>query len=177
MLAAALSLAWWVNELTQPEVKKRRVARDTPDSYAQELLVKRYDESGRLFQTLRAPRMEHFDKSGITELTQPVVRQYSVDKPPWIMRAERGVAKRREETLYLPGRVVIDRDAKGDIAPYHIVTEDLTLEMRNSFASTSRAVDIESGQQRVSALGMQAWFDEPPRLKLLHQVRGHYEFK
>jgi lipopolysaccharide export system protein LptC len=177
MLALVLSLAWWIDELTRPEVKKPQIARDTPDSYAHDLVVKRYNESGFLLQMLRTPRMTHFEKSGTTELSRPVVWQFSPDNPPWRMQAEFGVLKRREETIFLPGRVVIERNGKGDIAPYHIVTQDLTLDVKKSFASTSEAVQVNSNQQRLSALGMQAWLNEPPRLKLLHQVRGHYEFE
>jgi lipopolysaccharide export system protein LptC len=175
MLALVLSVAWWVDELTRPEMKKRQVTRESPDSYAFNLLVKQYDVSGRLLQTLQTREMTHFEKRGITELTRPVVWRFTPDAPPWKMQAERGVAHHDDELLYLPGRVVIVRDGKGEFEPYQIVTENLTLHTDNSYAETSEAVNIRSGQQRLSAIGMQAWFSEPSRLKFLHQVRGHYE--
>ncbi|MES9940038.1 MAG: LPS export ABC transporter periplasmic protein LptC [Candidatus Thiodiazotropha sp. 6PLUC2] len=177
MLALVLSLAWWVNELTRPEMQKRQVARDIPDSYAVDLHVKQYNEDGELLQTLQTPKMLHYEKRGITELLKPVVWRFRADTPPWRMQAEQGVADHQQETLYLPGRVIIEREGKGDFAPYLIETEDLTFKSKDSYASTAEAVEIQSGQQRISAVGMQAWLTEPSRLKLLHQVRGYYEFE
>ena len=82
MFALVLSLAWWVNELRRPELKRPELARDTPDSYAVNLLVKQYDEGGRLLQILQTPRMTHYEKRGITELSQPEVQRFRPDQPP-----------------------------------------------------------------------------------------------
>ena len=177
ILALGLSLVWWVDRLTRPEVKRKEHARDIPDAYAVDLQVKRYGLDGRLLQALQTPRMVHYEKRGITELSQPVVWRFKTDAPPWRMQAENGVADHRRETLYLPGKVVIEREGKGDFAPLYIETEDLTYEAGNAYASTSEAVTFLSGRQRVSAIGLQAWLSEPSRLKLLHRVRGYYEFE
>jgi lipopolysaccharide export system protein LptC len=177
MLALVLSLAWWVDQLTRPEAKKRARARDIPDSYAVDLLVKQFDENGVLLQTLQTPKMVHYETRAITELSQPVVWRFKPDAPPWRMQAENGIADHQQETLYLPGRVVIEREGKGDFAPYLIETEDLIYRSDNAYASTSEAVTILSGRQRLSAIGLRAWLTEPSRLKLLHQVRGYYEFE
>ncbi|MES9927717.1 MAG: LPS export ABC transporter periplasmic protein LptC [Candidatus Thiodiazotropha sp. 6PDIVS] len=177
ILALVLSLAWWVNELSHPEVPKRQVARDVPDSYAVDLQVKQFDENGELLQTLQTPKMVHYEKRGITELSKPLVWRFRPGTPPWRVQAEHGVADHQQETLYLPGKVVMKREGKGDFAPYQIETEELTFKAKNSYASTAEAVNIQSGQQRISAIGLEAWLAEPSRLKLLHQVRGYYEFK
>jgi lipopolysaccharide export system protein LptC len=177
MFALVLSLAWWVNELRRPELKRPELARDTPDTYAVNLLVKQYDEDGRLQQILQTPRMTHYEKRDITELSQPEVQRFSIDEPPWRMKGERGIADHGQEKLFLPGRVVIEREAIGDLAPYHIITEDLTIHPADSYAETSEAVRIHSGKDRVSAIGLQVWFDEPSRLNLLNRVRGYYEFE
>ncbi|MEW8628176.1 MAG: LPS export ABC transporter periplasmic protein LptC [Candidatus Thiodiazotropha sp.] len=177
MFALVLSLAWWVNELRRPELKRPELARDTPDSYAVNLLVKQYDEGGRLLQILQTPRMTHYEKRGITELSQPEVQRFRPDQPPWRMQGENGIADHRQETLFLPGRVVIERAGEGDFAPYHIVTQDLTVHAADSYAETSEAVEVNRGVDRLSAIGLQVWFNEPSRLKLLGQVRGHYEFE
>ncbi|MET0066765.1 MAG: LPS export ABC transporter periplasmic protein LptC [Candidatus Thiodiazotropha sp.] len=177
LLAAALSLAWWVNELSRPESPPSRATRDTPDSYANGLRVMRYDDHGRLIQSLRSPRMLSFDQTGVTEFTQPEVRQYAEDKPPWILQAEKGIARHREQHLMLPGEVVIDRAGFEEAAPYHIRTRDLAVQMPDVHVSTDQPVSLISGEQRMTARGLEAWLKEPARLQLLHQVRGHYEFE
>jgi lipopolysaccharide export system protein LptC len=177
MFALVLSLVWWVNELRKTESKKPEHASDTPDSYAINLLVKKYDSEGRLQQILQTPRMNHYEKRGITELSQPEVLRFRSDQPPWRMQGENGIADHHQETLFLPGRVVIERKAKGDYSPYLIVTEDLMIHAADSYAETPKPVRIDSAKDRISAIGLQVWFDEPSRVKLLNQVRGHYEFK
>ncbi|MCG7874187.1 MAG: LPS export ABC transporter periplasmic protein LptC [Candidatus Thiodiazotropha lotti] len=177
MFALVMSVAWWVNELRQPEIKRPELARDTPDTYAVNLLVKQYDDDGQLLQTLQTPRMTHYEKRGITELSKPVVQRFRSNEPGWRMRGENGLADHRQETLFLPGQVVIEREGVADFAPYRIETEDLTIHAEKSYAETVEAVRINSGVDWLSAIGMRIWFDEPSRLKLLGQVRGHYEFE
>jgi lipopolysaccharide export system protein LptC len=176
LLAVALSLAWWVNELSHPESAPKSANADTPDAYADGLRVERFDEQGRMIQRLESPRMVHFDQAGVTEFTRPVVRQYSLDKPPWILQAEKGIARHREEKLFLPGEVEIDRAGQDDVAPYRIRTRDLTLQMPGIHVSTDQPVTLTSGEQRLTGLGLEAWLRAPARLRLLHQVRGYYEF-
>ncbi|MET0089112.1 MAG: LPS export ABC transporter periplasmic protein LptC [Candidatus Thiodiazotropha sp.] len=176
LLAAVLSLAWWVNELSQPESPPQQAVLDTPDAYADGLLVKRFDEQGLLIQSLQSPRMIHFDQAGVTEFTRPVVRQYSERTPPWILQAEKGVARHREENLFLPGDVMIDRPEAEGAAPYHIRTRDLSLEIPGVHVTTDQSVTVTSREQRITGRGLEAWLQEPARLRLLHQVRGHYVF-
>ncbi|MET0050869.1 MAG: LPS export ABC transporter periplasmic protein LptC [Candidatus Thiodiazotropha sp.] len=176
LLAAVLSLAWWVNELSQPDSPPPEAAQNTPDAYADGLRVKRFDEQGLLIQDLQSPRMIHFEQVGVTEFTRPVLHQYSAQTPPWTLQAERGVARHHEEKLFLPGEVTIDRPGDEDIAPYHIRTRDLNLAMPGVHVTTDQSVTVTSREQRISGRGLDAWLQEPARLRLLHQVRGHYVF-
>ncbi len=176
LLAVALSLAWWVNELSRPESPPPLAVQDTPDSYADGLRVKRYDEQGQLIQSLQSPRMIHFDPAGVTEFTRPEVRQYSAETPPWILQAEKGVARHREENLLLSGEVIIDRPGRDVFPPYHIRTRDLRVEMPGVHVTTDQPVTVTSREQRIVGRGLDAWLKEPARLRLLHQVRGHYVF-
>lgn len=176
MLAALLSLGWWLNRLTQPEEVRQSGSKIAPDSYADGLVVDSYDVNGNLKQRLQSAGMRYFDKTGITELQQPRLWHYNQQGPPWRMEADRGVIRSDEEIVHLPGRVIIDRPGSKDSAPLHIITHDLTLHADDSMATTEGAVRIESDRQWVTATGMQAWFQEPMRLKLLHEVRGYYEF-
>ncbi|MES9993465.1 MAG: LPS export ABC transporter periplasmic protein LptC [Candidatus Thiodiazotropha sp.] len=176
MLAALLSLSWWLNRLTQPEELRQPGAKISPDSYAEGLVVDTYDESGNLKQRLQSTEMRYFDNTGITELQQPRVWHYNREGPPWRMEADQGLISGKEERVHLPGPVVIDRPAGEKSAPLQIITQDLTLHLKDSMATTEGSVRIESDAQWVTATGMQAWFQGPVRLKLLHEVRGYYEF-
>jgi lipopolysaccharide export system protein LptC len=175
--AALLSLSWWLNRLIQPEEIRQSAAGRYADSYAEGLVVRTYDEQGALKQRLQSQSMRHYKKDGITELQQPILWYYNQKGPPLQMKAQDGLIRPGEEMIHLPGRVVIDRPSGAESAPLHIVTQDLTLHFEDSFATTDGSVRIESDRHWMTAKGMEAWLKEPLRLKLLHEVRGYYEFQ
>ena len=156
MVAVLLSLGWWMNRLTQPDEIRPPGVRLYPDSYAEGLVVRTYDEQGALKQQLHSQGMKHYEKKGVTELQQPVLWHYNPQSPPLQMQAQDGLINRNGGSLHLPGRVVIDRPSGADLAPLHIVTQDLTLYFDDSFATTDGPVRIESDNQWMTATGMEA---------------------
>ena len=176
LLAALLSLGWWVRQLTPPSSQPREAGTETPDAIADSLTVHTYDTEGRLQQTLVTPHMEHFASTQTSQLTQPELWQYDNDTPPWHMQAEQALANDETQQIYLPGEVVINRAGASGIAPYHIVTRDLTLQTDTAYATTQQPVLIESAEQRITAVGLEGWLRAPIKLNLLNQVRGRYVF-
>lgn len=85
------------------------------------------------------------------------------------------MVKSNQDTIFLPGRVIIDRLAGTATNPYHIITQDLSLNTETSYAETDHAIRIESGTHWITAIGMQGWLQKPIRIKLKNQVRGYYE--
>jgi lipopolysaccharide export system protein LptC len=175
-IAVLLSLGWWISRLTEPEEVRPTGVGRYPDSYADGLVVSTYDEQGNLKQRLQSQEMQYFEKTGLTELEQPVFWHHNQQAPPLRMWAEQGLIRRSEETLYLPGPVVIDRSAGVNSVPLHIITRELTLRFKDSYANTHGPVRIESEKQWITATGMEAWLEESLRFKLLRDVRGYYEF-
>lgn len=176
LLAALLSLAWWVRQLTAPPEVAKQVSEESPNAIAEQLRVHTYDAEGRLEQTLFSPRMEQYESTSTTELSEPVLWQFNPDSPPWRMRGEKALAKDKESLIFLPGKVVIDRDPAPGYPAYHILTRDLSVETDTSRTTTAAPVRIESGQQWITAVGMEGWLRSPIKLNLLDQVKGHYVF-
>jgi len=177
LLAALLSLGWWIRELARPTETEPQATAESPSAIAEELTVHTYDLTGRLEQTLKTPHMEHYESSNTSELLRPVLWSFNPDSPPWRMQGEMAMANNEEERIFLPGEVVIDRRADSQNRAYHIVTSDLTLETVNAHATTNQPVLIESGEQQITAVGMDGWLKKPIKLNLLNQVRGRYVFE
>jgi lipopolysaccharide export system protein LptC len=176
LLALLLSLVWWIRELSSPEPLKHQPSKESPNAYAEQLKVLSFDTTGRLEQILITPHMEHYDSTNTSKLDEPVVWRFTTDSPPWRMQADKALAYDDEERVFLPGEVVINRDASPQQPPYHIVTRDLTLETATAHATTDQPVRIESGKQWITAIGMEGWFKTPTKLNLLNQVRAYYVF-
>jgi lipopolysaccharide export system protein LptC len=177
LLASLLSLGWWVHQLTAPPEVARQFTVESPSAVAEQLKVHTYNASGRLEQTLITPHMEHYESRNTSELSEPVLWRFNLDTPPWRMRAEKALANDKEERVFLPGEVIIERDADPRNPPYHIVTRDLTLENKSGRATTAAPVRIESGQQWITGIGMEGWLRTPIKLNLQKQVRGYYVFE
>ena len=177
LLAALLSLGWWILEWMQPRERIRETAVESPTYYAHQLNISSYDEEGRLVETLRTPLMIHYDSRGATEFSEPLVWRYNPDEPPWRLQAEQAVAHKQADTIFMSGEVIIDRNADINHSAYHIVTQDLTVRSKDGYATTEQPVRIESKGQWTTAIGMQGWLKQPVRVHLLHQVRGEYVFE
>lgn len=176
LLAALLSLGWWVREWMQPRERMREAAIESPAYIAEHLDVLSYDEQGRLEERLETPLMIHYDSRATTELSKPLLWRYNPDEPPWRLQAEHALVYTQSDSVFMPGEVIIDRNADPSHPPYHIVTRDLTVRSSDAYATTQQPVRIESEGQWITAIGMQGWLKQPVRVRLLQQVRGEYVF-
>jgi lipopolysaccharide export system protein LptC len=109
-----------------------------------------------------------------TEMAAPVYMFYRTDQPPWHVQAERGWLSADGELALLSGRVTILRAASATTAPFKLVTSDLRIQPGNNYVETDNPVEANSGQDRITATGMQAWMGEPGRIKFLSNVRATY---
>jgi len=176
LLAALLSLGWWIREWTQPPETIPAAAVESPAYIAHQLRILSYDEQGRLAERLETPLMTHYDSRATTHFSEPRLWRFNPDGPPWRLQAEQALTDNRSEIIFMPGEVIIDRDADESHAPYHIVTRDLTVRSLDGYTSTQQPVRIESDGQWTTAIGMEGWLKQPVRVRLLQQVRGEYVF-
>jgi len=176
LLAALLSIGWWLLKLMRPPVTALKKTVETPAYIGQQLTVRRYGENGELEQKLVTPRMAYYESSGISELTHPILWRYNPEMPPWRMQASKAIIYNDDNTVFMPGEVVMDRRADTNHPPYHLVTRDLTYRTTDAYASTDQNVRIESDQQWITAIGMRGWLKQPVKIHLLQQVRGYYVF-
>ena len=93
----------------------------------------------------------------------------------WRVRSERGWISSDGALILLQGEVHIERDAREGAHAMHMVTRDLRVQPKDEYAETDNPVQVRSGASWLESTGLQAWLREPVRIKLLADVRGHYE--
>jgi lipopolysaccharide export system protein LptC len=177
LLAAILSIGWWLREIMQPEIESQRAASENPDYIADNLKVYVYGDEGLLIQKLETPHMEHFESTASSIFTTPILWRYNTVSPPWRMQAEKAIAYSDSDTIHMPGRVIMDREGSATHPPYHIVTSDLSVETETAHTTTDAPIRVDSNQQWIEAVGMEGWLKAPVKLNLLSQVRGRYVFE
>ena len=147
----------------------------SPDYFVEDFTVTDMDIDGKLEQTLSAERMLHYPDDDSTELTRPHLVLYEEGAPPWKIKSETGWVSGDGQLVLLNGVVKIDRAAAPGIRPVHIATHNLRVRPKENYAETDEKVRVHSLGDVQTSTGMQAWLNEPIRLKFLSKVRGHYE--
>ena len=172
LLAAGSTL---LLQMTGKEESEKVKVAHTPDYYVEDFSVTNMDLDGKLEQTLSAERMLHYPDDDSTELTRPHLVIYEEGAPPWKIKSETGWISGDGQLMLLNGEVKIDRAAAPGIRPVHIKTRDLRVRPKENYAETDEKVRVRSLGDVQTSVGMQAWLNEPIRLKFLSKVRGHYE--
>ncbi len=174
MLAAG---SWGLATWLQQRERAAKPPAHAPDYELDTLELTTMGLDGAPRRRLAADRMVHYADDDSTALTEPRLTVFDSRRPPWQVRSAQGWVSGDGELVLLQGEVHIDRAAAKDVRAVEILTHDLRVQPKASYAETDQPVDARSGTDRVQAVGMQMWFDGPVRLKLLSKVRGRYEVK
>jgi LPS export ABC transporter protein LptC len=175
LILVATATIWWFTRETGKDATTPRTAGHFPSSYAEHLTVTEYNTDGIPNYKLQTPRMRSYEDTDTSELDRPDIWHYIPGSAPWRLRGEMALVEQEGERIFLPGKVIIDRAARGKSPPYHIVTRDLHLVTETSYAETDQAIRIESRDDWITAVGMHAWLKDPLKINLLNQVHGYYE--
>lgn len=175
VLLALAGGSLWLAQDTKIKEPEYRAVEHTPDYYLEGVDAIQMNPDGSPSQRLLADRMTHYPDDDSTEVNIPNLTIYDKTKPPWRIRSKTGWLSGDGEVLLLQGEVKIDRSAARGVRPIHITTRDLRVQPRDNYLETDAPVESRSEKNRINAIGMQAWFHNPIRIKLLANIRGHYE--
>ena len=130
---------------------------------------------GKPERQVETVRMTEFYDDETTEMETPFFTFYRSDTPPWKLHSEQGWLSADGELALLSGRVTMTRAATADSPAIKMVTSDVRIQPGNNYMETDNHVTITSANDSVNADGMQAWLDDPGRIKFLSNVRASYE--
>ncbi|WP_428608115.1 LPS export ABC transporter periplasmic protein LptC [Sedimenticola sp.] len=175
LLLALVGGTLWLARQSSLDESSHAAQEHRADYYLEGVDSTMMDLSGRPGKRLVAERLTHFMDDDSTELLQPRLTLYDLDRPPWRVVSETGWLSGDGEVLLLQGAVKIDRSAAPGVRPLHIRTRDLRVQPRDNYVETDAQVNARSNADRIDAKGMQIWLQQPIRIKLLANVRGRYE--
>ena len=175
VLVLAALFSWWLVQ-REPE-QTRAIAHSGPrevDYYVTGLEVTRMTQAGRPAHRLEVAQARHYTDDDTTALDQPQLTVFQDDAPPWEIDAERGWVSADGSLVLLGGEVLIARAGDADNRPVRIQTRDVRVQPQQDYAETDERVRVDSEDDWLVAVGMQAWLRPPSRLKFLSQVRASY---
>lgn len=166
----------WLNRSTQKKIVYQSPTHSA-DYYLKQFTAVTMGEDGKPEKSLSADEMVHFPDDDTTELSRPKMTIYDGERPPWKVRSETGWVSGDKELVLLQGKVDIERPAAPGVRPFHVVTNDVRVQPNNNYAETDAYTLTKSRNDWVESTGMQIWFAQPIRVKLLAKVRGRYEIE
>lgn len=175
LLVAVAALSWWLRDQAPPggQGVERKGPREI-DYYIQGFDVTRMTADGKPAHRLIAKRAHHYTDDDTTELHSPQLTVYQDESPPWEIDAPSALVSADGELVLLSGDVLIERGGDANNRPVRIATRDLRIQPHQDYAETDEKVRVDSESDWLDAIGMQAWFRPPTRLKFLSQVKGFY---
>lgn len=176
-LAAAGLAAWWYRAGGPPEVAPSVPQQGRPDYLVEQVAAVTMSADGEPLRRLRAPQLRHYAQDGGSELDAPVLRLLEPGQPEWVIRAEQAWVSATGEEVLLEGRVIAERAASIEQPSMRILTSELLLLEATGYAETDRFVELERGDDWLTAVeGMQLWLETPARSRFFGRVRQHLAF-
>lgn len=175
LLLLVVVLSWFLSsDSKKPVVQQADSVPHVPNYFVRNLSMTSMGLDGLPERHIESVHVVQYLDDDTTEMSAPKYRFFRPDQPPWYIEAENGWLSADGELALLSGRVTILRPASNSTAPFKMVTSDLRIQPENNYMETDNAVTANSGQDRIDAVGMQAWLGEPGRIKFLSNVRAHY---
>jgi LPS export ABC transporter protein LptC len=138
------------------------------DLFAEQVHGIKFDSAGKLVETLRAQRLDHYPARGESVLAEPVLEAQSKDGKIWKITAVTGTLVGDDEIRLQDNVVIIDRTQT-----FRFESEQLNYFSNKQEAATDVAVKLQRLADVTTAVGMRADLNIN-RIKLLHKVDSHY---
>jgi lipopolysaccharide export system protein LptC len=171
LLAGAALSGWLLHQGQNILAEHAAPSPRGPDLFVDGMNLRVLGEDGTVHYRVQASHMEHYPYDDHSDLTAPYMQLFSNQQVAWDAHAERGRVSDDGNTVWLLGRVEIDRPPQSGQRPLHVVTSDLLVKPRADTAETRAPAVIESGAYRIEGVGMLANLREN-RLDLRSKVQG-----
>ena len=174
LLALLAGLSFWLDRAVAPaETRRDGKLRHDPDSIAENLLVRQFDEEGRVKYRLTAPHLEHFPDDDASELKKPILTQYRPDAAPVTVSGDNARVTSKGQVDILWDDVKVVRAATADRPEAVARMPDLTVQPDDGTAFTQSPVEITEDKSWVKGVGMRL-DNNTSTFELQSQVTGLY---
>jgi lipopolysaccharide export system protein LptC len=165
----AMGSAWLLEILTDTESIEIPVLHHHPDTYMHNLITLTINQDGTPKNKLYADYIAHYPDDNTTELINPKLEIFRLDKPPTIITAEKGWVTEDNEVILLSGKTrLLQLNNAGD-KELEIITSDVRVLVNQEYAETDKPTTIFGKKTIIKSTGINAYFGEN-RLELLHNV-------
>ncbi len=169
ILTAALSY-WLGSQISDSD--KTHIRKDhTPDYYLENFSTLTMNLDGTPKNKLYASFMAHYPDDDSTELIQPKLELFNVDKPPTIITSEKGWITANNEVILLSGKVQLRQEDPKGFLQLQVDTSEVRILVNEDFIETDEHATIIGRRTRMEGVGIRAYLNEN-KIELLNNVKG-----
>lgn len=174
VISAALALgSFWVREVIRRGIDESaaQAARTDPDYFVDNFNFIKTSKTGQARYAVSGARLTHLPQDDNYEITLPVVKSLTVDRPSMTAVARRATANSDASKVEMFDDVQVNRP-ESTLAPnFHMTTEYLQIFPDDDAMQTDKAVTINQGAAETSGVGMYA-NNATLTFKLFHNVQA-----
>ena len=165
----AVASAWLLNHLSKTKPTEISALRHDPDNYMHELSTLTMNKDGSPKNRLYADRMAYYSDEDTTELVNPRLEIFRLEKPPTTITAKKAWVTEDDDVILLSGETrLIQLDAEG-VRELEIITSDVRVFMEQEYLETDKPATIFRKKETIKSIGMNAYLNEN-KLDLLNNV-------
>lgn len=175
-LFALVSLGWFFAR-EKAEIKlEHTIVEKLSDLIITDLKVIKFDEQGRVDNTLNTTFLQHFPQNDTYFLDFPKIIMSGNSQPAWQITAKNAIAIEGGKKITFIDNVVVWQEGNANQPPRVLKTTELVYNTMMKIATTNKAVNFTQAGTTVNSDGMEANIEEQ-KVKLLKNVRGIFESK
>ncbi len=144
-----------------------------PDAYMENVTATIMNKHGKVSMVVTTPKLVHYPKHDVTDLTLPNVTLYQQSPKPWIISAKHAIARAGLDAVDYDHNVTIHHEADKTNPDTVIKTSALTVLVKDEIAKTNQLIKMIQPNIVVTAKGMRANMNTG-NIKLLSSARGEY---
>ena len=165
---------WALEKLTEDDVSKLSKLAHYPDYYMENFTTLTMNQDGTPKNRLNAVYMAHYPDDNTSELHQPELEIFRVDRPPVFVSADNGWVTSNNDVILLSGNVYLHQnDELGDLK-VELIAEDARVLVDQKYAETDNAATLITKRSVTNSIGMRAYLQEQ-RMEFLNNVQTTIE--
>jgi len=177
LVLAALGSAWILNRIGQEESDTGVSAEyQEPDYYMEDFSTLSMREDGTPKHRLQALYMAHYPNDDTTELLEPTMKIFRVDKRPLYIHADKGWVTENNEIVLLRGDVTLWENDEAGNRSLEVNTSEVRVLTDDEYAETDQYATINRQRTTITGTGMRAYFEDS-RLEIIHHEKTVIEQK
>ena len=127
-------------------------------------------EDGTPNYQLKADYVTHFPDNDLVKMEQVNFQLFQPGQVTLSVSANKGEVENRQGIIHLKENVVLHRPRSETEEAITLTTSELHIFSKEDFAETPAAVKVQSGSNRIEAIGMRMYLDEG-RMEFLSSIR------